>query len=67
MHDIGSVLVTIALIPLAAGMAADVYVAFAKVLHDGTLPAVAGTSTFVLLGLVWYVLPVLIRARRGSA
>ena len=66
MHDIGSVLITIALIPLAAGIAADVYVAFAKVLHARAIPLLAGMSTFLLLGVLWYGLPLMIRARRRT-
>ena len=64
MHDIGSNLITIALVPLAAGIATDVYVAFAKVIA-GAIPIAAGLMSFGLLALLWYVLPLAIKARHA--
>jgi hypothetical protein len=62
MHDLGSILVTIALVPFAAGIAADVYVAFSKLTESG--PAlVAGALSFAFLASLWYALPLAIRAR----
>jgi hypothetical protein len=65
MHDIGSYLVTIALVPLAAGIAIDVYVAVAKVL-PGAGALAAGLVSFGLLTVLWYALPLAIRARQAK-
>jgi hypothetical protein len=65
MHDIGSNLVTIALVPLAAGIAIDVYVAFAQVIA-GAVPLAAGLASFSLLAVLWYALPLAIRARQAK-
>ena len=62
MHDIGSNLITIALVPLAAGIAIDVYVALAKVIPGG-IPLAGGLASFGLLAALWYVFPLVIRAR----
>jgi len=64
MHDIGSNLITIALIPLAAGIATDVYVALAKVVPV-PVPWIGGGLSFALLATLWYIVPLAIRARRS--
>ncbi len=63
MHAIGSILVTLALIPLAAGLCADLFVAMTR-LFDGSIvgPVVAVASFAVLIGL-WYVLPLLLKPK----
>ena len=63
MHGVGSFLVTIALIPLAAGIACDLVVAFARIFPGGTLGLWAGISAFAVLALLWYALPFAIRGR----
>lgn len=65
MHDIGSNLLTIALVPLAAGIAIDVYVAFAKVI-PGKIPLVGGLMSFAVLATLWYAVPLVIRARESK-
>lgn len=65
MHDLGSLLVTLALVPLAAGIATDVFVAFSRVIPGAPALAAAGASLFLLAAL-WYGLPYWIRARQGS-
>lgn len=62
MHAIGSVLVSAALFPLAAGIAGDAYVALAKA-EPGLAPPIAGAASFLLLAGLWYGLPLLLRAR----
>jgi hypothetical protein len=64
MHDIGSNLITIALVPLAAGIAMDVYVALAKVI-SGEIPLAGGLVSFSVLALLWYGVPLAIRARKS--
>jgi hypothetical protein len=62
MHDIGSVLVTAALLPLAAGIAGDVYVALAKA-EPGLAPWIGGVGSFILFVALWYALPLILRQR----
>ena len=63
MHGLGSNLITIALMPLAVGIAMDVYVALATVI-PGSTPLAGGVASFGLLAALWYVVPLLIRARQ---
>jgi hypothetical protein len=63
MHDIGSFLVTIALVPLAFGISGDVFVAVFKIL-GGQAAAIAAAAAIALLLALWYALPFAIRARR---
>jgi hypothetical protein len=62
MHDIGSLLVAAALLPLAAGIAADVYVALAKA-EPGLAPWVGSAGSFLLFVVFWYALPLVLRQR----
>jgi hypothetical protein len=61
MHEIGSNLISIALVPLATGIAIDVYVALAKVLPE-PIPVAGGVASFGFLATLWYVVPLVIRA-----
>jgi hypothetical protein len=60
-HDIGSALVTIALVPLALGIAADFYVAASKILNSDSLALAGAGLAIVLLGTLWYALPLFLR------
>jgi hypothetical protein len=62
MHDIGSWLITIALVPLSFGIAGDVYVAVWKVIGDVIASAAALFSISTLL-VLWYVVPLSLRRR----
>jgi len=63
LHDIGSMLVSLALAPLGAGMTADFYLAAARMLGDRALATGAAAAVALLLGLLWYALPLALRAR----
>ncbi len=64
-HDIGSMVQTVALAPLALGVALDFYVAIARMLGDRTLAAAgAGTAALLLIAL-WYGLPLMLRTGRA--
>ncbi len=66
VHRIGSVLVTAALVPLAAGIATDLYVAVGKAASPDW--AVAGAiAAFILFAVLWYAVPLLLRARWAGA
>jgi hypothetical protein len=63
---IGSRLVIAASLPLALGIAAEVYVVFFKVAENGNIAALAGIGALATLLLLWFVFPVL-HAMRSSA
>ena len=64
MHRVGSWFVTCATIPLAFGLAGDVYVILREITASARLGAViAGLALVFLVGL-WHVLPAVIRLRR---
>jgi hypothetical protein len=60
-HKIGSLLVTAALIPLALGISGDFYVAAVKILGDARFAAMGAGTTALMLGLLWYGVPLLLR------
>jgi len=62
IRDIGSWLITIALVPLSFGIAGDVYVAVWKVIGDVIASAAALFSISTLL-VLWYVVPLSLRRR----
>jgi Family of unknown function (DUF6328) len=57
----GSWFVTAAPIPLAVGIAGDLYVATAKAGDSAALGAVLAFAVFVILAALWYALPLVIR------
>jgi hypothetical protein len=59
-------LLTVALIPLAAGIATDLYVAFSHSFKDHWLGAVAGTVCAAILFGLWYGAPLLVRRTRKN-
>jgi hypothetical protein len=65
VHRIGSWFVTCATIPLALGLAGNLYVALTEITASARLGAlIAGLALVFLLGL-WHVLPAVIRLRRS--
>jgi hypothetical protein len=63
LHSLGSVIITIALFPLAAGISCDLWVALTRLLGDGAAVLAAAVASFVLLVTFWYLFPLLIRTR----
>jgi hypothetical protein len=63
---IGSRLIIAAAVPLAAGIAGDIYVAVAKALGWSRAGTLAAVATAVLLAVLWIIYPVLLRHRRTS-
>ena len=62
---IGSAFVTGAPAPLGLGMSLDIYVAVGKASETSALGITAAGVTFLLLGAIWYVQPLLLRSRRA--
>jgi hypothetical protein len=67
MHTIGSVFVTLALGPLALSVAADLYVAFTRLFDDRGVAIGFAIAMLCFMVACWYVVPLAIRKRVGSA
>jgi hypothetical protein len=63
--QLGSGLVTAALLPLSFGLAGDIYVAVGHGLGSETLGIICASAIFVLLLGIWYVWPLVVRARNA--
>jgi hypothetical protein len=62
LHSTGSVLMTLALLPLALGLSCDIWVALTKLFADHDLLALLGAlSVWALLMTMWYVVPLALR------
>jgi hypothetical protein len=61
LHSTGSLLVTIALLPLAIGISCDLFVALSKLFGSGSLPIAAAVGAFTLLLSLWYIVPLALR------
>src|SRR5205807_6160865 len=66
MHRVGSMLVTAATVPLALGMAGDIYVVIGKIIGPTTGLAAGVFGLIVLIGL-WYAYPLAAAAMRRDA
>jgi hypothetical protein len=66
-HRLGSVVVTAATVPLALGIAADVYVVVAKI--PSSQPIALIFAGGVVLGFVslWHIYPLILRSRTEAA
>jgi hypothetical protein len=62
----GSAFVIAAPVPLALGIAGDLYVATAKASESPALAAVLAAIMFVVLAFLWYGLPLYLRAREST-
>lgn len=62
MHAAGSLLMSMALLPLAFGLSCDIWIALRKLFPDHESLALSGASAaFALLITLWYVLPMILR------
>jgi hypothetical protein len=62
LHSTGSVLMTLALLPLALGLSCDIWVALTKLFADHDSLALLGAlSVWALLMTMWYVVPLALR------
>jgi hypothetical protein len=60
---LGSLIITLALLPLAASICCDTWVALHKLTASDTLPTVGALVTAVFLLTLWFVVPLSLRAR----
>jgi hypothetical protein len=64
VHRIGSWFVTSATVPLALGLAGDVYVVLTEITASATIGAVIAGFSLVFLVSLWHALPLVSRLRR---
>jgi hypothetical protein len=64
MLQLGSTLVTVALLPLGLGIAGDVFVAVGKVARSLEGGAVAGAGILIVLLVLWFGWPLAVRGKR---
>jgi hypothetical protein len=62
---VGSALVIAAAFPLAAGVSADIYVAFLKAAESGPVAVAASLASFAVLIVLWFAYPLLWRYHRA--
>jgi hypothetical protein len=67
LHSAGSLLVTIALFPLAIGISCDVFVALFKLFGIGVWPVSGALAALCLLLSLWYIVPLVLRSACRSA
>jgi hypothetical protein len=67
MHRVGSALVTAATVPLALGLAGDVYVVITKIAASPVAGVAAGGLALVFLVGLWHVYPLLAASLRTRA
>ena len=63
LHAIGSLIITVALLPLASAISLDLGVALFKLFGGGALPAAGAVVAALFLIGLWYVLPLMVRRR----
>jgi magnesium-transporting ATPase (P-type) len=61
---LGSAFVIAASLPLALGIAADVYVVFLKITHSTAITVTAGLTSLLAMLLLWYLYPMWLRTRQ---
>src|SRR3954451_19108739 len=64
MHRTGSLLVTLATVPLAIGLAGDLYVVIAKIAESNLIGIAAAVAALLLLLGLWYGFPLVMLAAR---
>jgi len=62
---LGSAFVIAASLPLALGIAADVYVVFLRITHSTVITLAASLTLLFAMLLLWYLYPMWLRARRA--
>jgi hypothetical protein len=62
---LGSAFVIAASLPLALGIAADVYVVFLKITHSTAITLAAALALLLAMLLLWYLYPIWLRGRRA--
>jgi Family of unknown function (DUF6328) len=66
-HKVGSWLVTLSTVPLALGLAADVFVVATKIWPSTSVPVMAAVFSLVFLVVCWHFVPLVARAMKKPA
>jgi len=64
MHRVGSVLVTASTVPLALGLAGDVYVVIAKIVGSPVVGGKAAALALIVLIGLWHAYPLTVASLR---
>jgi hypothetical protein len=67
LHSAGSLLITIALLPLAVAITCDLWVALTTLFGEGLAALGGAVAAFALLMVLWFVLPLFLRRRVSPA
>jgi hypothetical protein len=67
MHTTGSLLITVALLPLAVAVSCDLWVALTILFGEGVAALAGSVATFAFLVALWFLLPLFLRKRFASA
>jgi hypothetical protein len=67
LHSAGSLLITVALLPLAVSISCDLWVALTTLFGEGSAALAGALAAFVLLTVLWFVVPLVIRRRVSPA
>jgi hypothetical protein len=67
LHSAGSLLITIALLPLAVAISCDLWVALTILFGEGLAALAGAVAAFALLMVLWFLLPLFLRRHVGPA
>jgi hypothetical protein len=67
LHSAGSLLITIALLPLAVAISCDLWVTLTILFGEGLAALAGAVAAFALLMALWFLLPLFLRRHIGSA
>ncbi|MDB6157566.1 MAG: hypothetical protein JWO04_1272 [Gammaproteobacteria bacterium] len=67
LHSAGSLLITIALLPLAVAISCDLWVALTILFGEGVAALAGAAAAFALLMALWFLLPLFLRRHVGPA
>jgi Family of unknown function (DUF6328) len=66
-HKVGSWLVTLSTVPLALGLAADVFVVATKIWPSTSVPVMTAVFSLIFLVICWHFVPLVARAMKKPA
>jgi len=66
-HKVGSWLVTLSTVPLALGLAADVFVVATKIWPSTSVPVMTAVLSLIFLVICWHFVPLVARAMKKPA
>jgi hypothetical protein len=67
LHSTGTLLITLALLPLSVGISCDLWVALTILFGEGIPALVGAAGALALLLVLWFILPMLLKRRLAAA